>query len=302
MPSSTDPGRTNPSATLSFAVAAAGATATPRSDPAQSQDWWSVARRAPSPGTADGGAPGPAHCGVVVCDGIGSLPGSRAAAEVAADVAARWLAARGPATPPGDVVAEAHARIQKLPGEHGGTTLVAATADETGCAAWFAVGNGAIIEMTAVPVGGGRWTARWVNHLLPQVDEAERLTGHLTVGQRTPSHAAGTLTTPAQVPRVLLVCSDGITSREHAGWGADPDGDVWEPVDPPLVAVIRALASRWDELLLDPSEERDGTGRIDGLLAGVLRDALAGLTADGRLDDDATVAALALLPRHLGRQ
>lgn len=291
MSSCTDPGQGAARATAPFVLGVAGATATPRTDPEESQDWWRLVRRcADAAGQRPAmGVDTPAHCAVVVCDGIGSLPDSRTAAAAAADAAARCLGEAGVAADPGFVVASAHERVQDLDGSDGGTTLVAAAADEHGRAAWIAVGNGAVVEVVAVPGAGGQ-RPRFVEHLLPQVDGSERLTGHLTHGHARPMPASGTLALPAGSPRLLVACSDGITSREHATWGTTADGRIWEPVDTPLAVVLEALVSVWDDLPGRPP------GEVDALLERALSTALASLAADGALEDDATVAVIALVP------
>lgn len=260
----------------SYVLDAASATATARSEAGANQDRVAVVHE-------------PLHCFAVVCDGVGEFSESGAVAERAV-VELRTAVRRG--TPGGDLAAAIREVNDKLQdAARGATTVVAVSASPEGVVSYAYCGNGALLEIGGVPLGNGRTRLVSVNHLLPHVSllrGRETLMSFIPFPSGVPVVSSGNLRVPFGQSRLFLACSDGICSEEDRREG-EVDGTVWREVAGPLAALLDGLTDRWTSLC-------DGPGEPVPLLGCVLQEVLDQLAAAGRLDDDASVAAVFVRP------
>jgi Protein phosphatase 2C len=227
---------------------------------------------------------------VVVCDGVGSYPRSGEVAELVCRLAELHLRESGgaggvaqlPAAVAGSIVDEGI----------GATTLLALAADRDGELGYCMVGNGMVIEAYGLELDEQRTRMCFTELALPQAGIAG---GRPTLASFLPWTEAGPLPSclgtrrlACDRARLFLVCSDGIGSEEERPLGRAPDGTLWRAVDPPLAAVLDALADTWQTLCAcdDPTP----------LLEQTLAAALERLLDEGALEDDATVGALLMRP------
>jgi hypothetical protein len=221
--------------------------------------------------------------GVAICDGVGSLEGSGAVAELCLAHVVEHVAELGPAA----VLTCATAAAAALgdADRDGATTLVAAAVDSAGAAYWTLVGNGSVFELEAVDVRGGRARLAIAELALPQVSYdggRPALRSTLPAPLVDLEVAGGTLLPRAGRSRALLVCSDGIATGEDWREGMSAAGTWVREVPPTLTVVFERLAASWEEMgAAGPQATLDDT--------------LAELLDSGALVDDAS-AGLVLMP------
>jgi serine/threonine protein phosphatase PrpC len=261
-----------------WGVAVAGATATPHTG--MNQDAFSIYEE-------------PDCKGVVVADGVGSLPRSGEAATMGAKGVTDLLRRRE--TTPEEAFTLVNAGISRHLGGDGMTTILSARV--LGSRIEFAwVGNGAFLQVCPAP-----WisesglpadvtsTIVWSNLLVPHIayedgrDRLSRLLGG--PGSAEPDLMVIDITRPG----VFLAVSDGLHSSEQTEVGRDDAGDRWQRLSPSLYQLLVASAT----LLGNPN-----TGAITRSADQVLRDALTVLLEAGELHDDATVAAIVVEPHE----
>lgn len=257
-----------------FEIVAVTAGASPK-DPARNQDRALVFEVEPEPSGA----------GVVVCDGVGSLAGSGDVAERVAQLAAEHVLSFGIAS--GVPACAQYAARALGPVEDGATTLIAVGADEFGFVAFTQVGNGSLFDITVDTDLG-----------TPRLHTAELTTPHVSFADgrpllssflpaRSPEHLAAVsgvlLPCPGRV-RVLIACSDGVATGEERAIGIAPDGSAWRSTPRPLATLLGDLASGWTDVI--------GCEDVTAALGALLQRSLDALTADDRLDDDATVGVV----------
>jgi serine/threonine protein phosphatase PrpC len=227
-------------------------------------------------------------CGIVVCDGVGSKPNSGDVSEAATTAAKALLQEHGWAD---DLVSRVNDQVSQF--EARSTTLLAATGRSTD-GGWLidyaAVGNGSVIEIAAGDGHLNPWMW-WTDHFVPQVDFStgkDTLTGALPCHSDELTWTSGRIRAPYGPARVLLLCSDGIASVENYRTGRMPDGSAWREIPDVLDALLTAAR----QPLLDAAVETGTARRLAQALAGTLDE----FARAGRLDDDATFAALVLPP------
>lgn len=259
-----------------FAVA----TATQRSVPGECQDAAAVV-----PGR-----------GVIVADGVGSLPASRAAAHLAVETFVAATPARAPGAgsldPAVAWVGAAHERILgDLDGAGATTALTAIAGVDVVRVDW--VGNGAALRLVLAPERTGSATAPHLlvqDLVLPHVghehgrDVLERVLGIPGPAPVPDSVVVG----HGSRPSLLLLVTDGVHSVEQLDVGTTSDGGRWIRI-PPVLDRLVALAG---ELLAGAVTEPELHGRLGSLLADLAR--------EGSLTDDAAVGAV-LLPGDIRR-
>lgn len=265
-------------------VVAAVATSTYRDDPAGNQDAAAVLRQ-------------PEGAGVVVADGVGSLPESAAAARWACDVVrSDW---NGPSSAPAGITHADDTVRSRLDGTGACTLLTVAVTEGTAHLAW--VGNGAIYQVAAAP-----WSVRgapatppaddlsgllWVNHVIPHVtfeDGRDRLDA-VVGGPSTLKFVSRVAVRLPPGPSLWLAVSDGVASAETAVMAVEDGGERWQLVRRPLHVLLTAAA----DMLADPEAVLACPAALGARLGSILD----GLRADGLLDDDATVGAVLAVGR-----
>lgn len=262
-----------------FAVNCAVAVASPK-DPADNQD------RARTVLVPDGVA-------AVICDGVGSHAGSGDVADRCVRLASAHVGLEGvrvgvPSC--SDATAEAMVREDGLPG--GATTLLAIGAGHDGQAYFSLVGNGAIFAIEPLSVRDGRAELLRSELAIPQSvmqGSQAALRSFLPAPRFPVEQTAGTLSPRRDRPRILLACTDGVTTAEECRIGHYPStGETWAELLPPFVEVLEGLARTWGDLV---AEEDPST-----VLAGTLQGALDSALERGLLEDDATAAAILIQP------
>lgn len=187
-----------------FRIVPATATVTPRQD-LESQD------RALAFGSESlGGA------GVVVCDGVGSLPGSGSTAELAAGAVRSFMATQDNLVQAvdGSIAAAAEAVRDD---EEGATTMLVLAADTVGSVAYGMVGNGAIIEVLAVEPVDGAWRLHHTDLGFPHIGyELGRpaLQSFLPTSDPGASTESGARRLRPDRHRLFLACSDGLVTED----------------------------------------------------------------------------------------
>lgn len=232
----------------------------------------------------------PAAAGVVLCDGVGSYEKSGAVAEEVATFAAGQLTANGVGG-----FWELERQLAELrPRESdGATTLIAVAAARTGLVGHVLVGNGTLLEIEAREPSSTQTALSWVELALPQISwELGRpaLRSFLPAPSGELEVSIGLRTGASSRARMYLACSDGIASDEERAQAHAPDDTFWKEVPIQLVRVLDAISEQW-LALVDPQAQ--GTER---LLASALEATLADLLDKGQLDDDASLAAVLMLP------
>jgi hypothetical protein len=261
-----------------FRVVPATAAATSREDLA-SQD------RALAFGTEEGPA-----AGVVVCDGVGSLPGSGLTAEAATAAVRAFMADQAdPVAAVAGSVAAAAAAVRE--DEAGATTMLVVVADPEGTVAYGMVGNGAIVEVLAVEPTPGHWRFHHTELAFPDIDyERGRPTLRSFLPSADPDRAVelGARRLRRDRHRLILACTDGLVTEDAPLVLRDErGGGLWRQVPSPLASVLDDIAAGWETLISDPTPELG--------LPLILQNSLTALAEAGRLDDDATLACLLLL-------
>lgn len=263
-----------------FAVDVAVAVASPK-DPADNQD------RARTVLVPDGAA-------AVVCDGVGSHAGSGDVADRCVRLASAHIGLEGAGVGVlscSDATAEAMAREDGLP--DGATTLLAIGAGHDGRAYFSLVGNGAIFAIEPLSVRDGRAELLRSELAIPQsvMDGSQAALRSFVPAPRFPiEQTSGSLSPRRDRPRILLACTDGVTTAEECRIGHYPStGETWAELLPPFVEVLEAFARGWGDFMdaEDPST----------VLAVSLQGALDSALERGLLEDDATAAAILIHPR-----
>ena len=232
--------------------------------------------------------------GVVVCDGVGSLPDSGEVAERVARIAAGHLTDRGlhdGIATCVDAVADAFGHEDD--DGRGRTTMIVVGGDDDGRVAFTFVGNGALLELQGAPLGGGRTRLWWVNHMVPHISYdlgREALSAYLPAASGGPLAGTGTLSVTGEVSRLFLACTDGILSAEDVRTGKMPDGSTWTEVPEPVASLLEDLVERWSDL------QSSETGTSAVRLQETLTTSLEALHGRGLLEDDATVGAVWVRP------
>jgi hypothetical protein len=235
---------------------------------------------------------------VIVADGVGSLPRSGDAAQIAVE-AARWLWGSNGSISEDELFDRVNAAVLAVVGGEGATTMISiAQRKDVVTVAW--VGNGAGLQLAnpTWAVKGESWSdpleadsisLQWTNLVIPHVvyeDGRDRLA--LTLGSSKRVQPDLVAVRVSAAPVLFLAVTDGIHSGEHTELGLDEVGDRWQLVSRPLQAVLaegkRALESAQHE---DFSDDRL-TQRLDNVLGELLSAQL--------LSDDATVAGMLLKP------
>jgi hypothetical protein len=235
---------------------------------------------------------GPGPTGVVVCDGVGSIPGSAAVAEEAAELGAALLSGRevGPAIWNLD-----RRLVRNLPaGAGGATTMVVVCAEPNGVVGHLLMGNGAVLEIVPMEAGPGKVRLLWTSLALPQMANHEgrpALRAFLPPEDGAAEAEKGIRKVPFEAPRLYLACSDGFLSEEEMLEGPAPDGTVWQQVPAAMARLLELLTPEWGNLI---EAARDDAAQR---LADAIASAIAG-PGEGPaiLDDDTTVAALLMRP------
>lgn len=263
-------------------VVAAGASRSPRCDPAANQDAFGIIGE----GTM-----------VAVADGVGSLPRSGEAAALAiSQVTELWLR-------PSSRVTEAYRAadmvVRSALGETGATTLLSARSTARSVElAW--VGNGAIFEICETPWTDGRPPESpgaglcWTNLLVPHLcyEHGRDRLNHL-IGGTLPAQPDSVVLTVTR-PSLFLLVTDGVHSLEQLDTGCDENGDHWVQQTPQvreLLTLAGGIFGRSHDQMPSAQELR-----LD------LETSLDRLQASNLLDDDATVGALFVDPNQRGPQ
>lgn len=270
-----------PVRTVSIAVA----SATPKDDAAGNQDRVGVVR------TPDGGA-------AIVCDGVGSLHESGAVAERCLRSATAHLAHNG--LEHGLPTCAEHASAElavDCAGLNGATTLLAVAADRRGLCSFAAVGNGSILVLEELMSPPDRTALGFAEVTIPHVSPEQggaALRSYLPAGDDRPLEVSlGSLWSSGDTPRLLLACSDGVTTLEDRELGRTSSG-LWQPLTAPFAQVLGALAARWDDMVALPD--------ASDLLEDALRSGLERALALGLLFDDASVGAVLVHPAGTAAQ
>ncbi len=231
------------------------------------------------------------QAGVVVADGVGSVPGSDATAEAAAELAVTLMFGRDV----GSAFLEFDRELERCfrPDRAGATTLVVVRADRDGLVGHFLLGNGAIIEVVPMHTGPGRVRLLWSSVALPQMgtrDGRPALASFLPLPDARVESEKGIRQVPAGVARLYLVCSDGLLSEEDRLEGGAPDGTVWQQVPTLASALLEKLTERWGEIVGSETE------RSAEMLQRCLDEVIDPDRVAGTLDDDTTIGAVLLRP------
>ena len=261
-----------------FTVDAAVATATPKA-PERNQD-----RALAVTVTSER-----AGAVAVVCDGVGAFEASGDVAALCVEHVGAHVGELGVADGVLSCAESAAAALTDISG--GATTLLVVGAETYGRAYFTLVGNGAIFAIEPVDVRGGRANLRVAELALPHVTYAQgrpALRSFLPAPMRPVEESSGVLLPRPGRARVLLACSDGVSTDEDCPVGTTPSGQTWKHLRRPLWAVVDALAGAWVHLLAAPDRSQ--------ALGGVLQGCLDELVAAGAFDDDATVGAVLIGP------
>lgn len=227
----------------------------------------------------------------VVCDGVGGLPNSEIFSRAASAKACELLV-NGTSQIDRVLTDVEHFLSRDLEGEtDGATTLLGAVIDSSGGLEICAAGNGAVLEVSAHDAGVGSYRLMYTNLFLPHVDYSagrETLTSVLDGSGARLSQRVLRSTGDRTLPTAVLLCTDGIHSREDSFAGRAADGSAWEPVGPALDALLGALRDAWGDLVECPE---------DGLPSYLELAVEAMITAaEPHLDDDAGLGVIFTRP------
>lgn len=229
--------------------------------------------------------------GVVVCDGVGSVPESAAMAEEVRDLAAALIS--GHELEP--AIWNLDERLQDaLPaGREGKTTMAVVCAEARGVVGHMLLGNGSILEVVPMEVEPGKVRLLWTSIALPQMggrDGRPALRSFLPPDSGRVEAEKGVRIAPGSAPRLYLACSDGFLSEEDRLEGSAPDGTVWCQVPRFAAQLLEQLTGSWGDLLAQEPEEVTAT--LQGLIERAIQEPLT----DELLDDDTTVGVLYMRP------
>jgi hypothetical protein len=266
-------------ATAQYEVSVAVATATPK-DPDANQD------RASTVLVPDGAAS-------VLCDGVGSYEESGDVAERCLSLACGHIGIEGVGagvTSCADAAADAMSTSEDLP--EGATTLVAVGGATDGTAYFSSVGNGSVFVLEPLSVKEGHAHLMVAELTLPHceiVGSQPALRSFLPAPRIPIETTSGVLLPRSGRSRLLLACSDGVTTGEEtAAIGLDGDGRRWKPILDPFAEMLEMLQEKWVELL--------ATSDQSATLADSVQACLDSMGKRGLLEDDATVAAVLMRP------
>jgi hypothetical protein len=234
---------------------------------------------------------GPGPSGVVVCDGVGSIPGSAEAAEETSELAMALLSERDL----GRAIWNLDRGLERnlSADQEGATTIVVVCANEGGFVGHLMVGNGAVLEVVPMETKPGKVRLLWTSIALPQMgnqDGRPALRSVLPPDTGRVEAEKGFRKVPPGTPRLYLACSDGFLSEEERLEGPAPDGTVWRQVPSGAAHLLELLTSEWAELLAKEPEEASQA------LTRAIETAVEGPAGAAALDDDTTVGALLLRP------
>jgi hypothetical protein len=224
----------------------------------------------------------------IVCDGVGAYEGSGVVAERCAAAVRAHLLAHGMTT----LAASADAAATALADDvDGATTLLAMAVDDDGTLRFLQVGNGAIVAIEAIDERPEQAELHVASLTIPHVAYAGAqlaLTAFLPPTQPDGilPRSAGTLLPGTDRTRLVLACTDGITTPEDTPRGRTRDGTTWQQLTPPFAHLLEVLSGSWETV-------RTGG---DAALADLLQGALDEMLAAGGVEDDATISALAIRP------
>jgi hypothetical protein len=227
----------------------------------------------------------------VVCDGVGSEPGSDATAERVAELAVSLMYGGDVSSSFWEFDRELERRLD-VDG-NGATTLAVVRADPDGLVGHFLVGNGAVIEVVPMETGPGQVRLLWTSIALPRMatrDGRPALASFLPQPDRKLESEKGIRKVPEGAPRLYLICSDGLLSEEDRLEGNAPDGTAWRQVPILMAGLMRRLNGAWTEIL---AADTEGAA---GLLQGCLEETVDPPGQTLMLDDDTSVAAILLRP------
>jgi hypothetical protein len=236
----------------------------------------------------DGGTAG---AGVVICDGVGSLPQSGAVASEVMSLAASHIQGAGVRT--GIWGLEEMAAAHELSSD-GATTLIAVGAEPEGLVSHCFVGNGSLFEIAPQTAAvTSVMNLRWCGLALPQLNWERgqpALESFLPAPEYGFEAEKGCRLTSRLKPRLYLACSDGVATDEDCPRAKTPDGRYWKGIPTRLIGVLDALAAGWQDLLRSDAEQSAS------LLQEILDATLATLFADGAFEDDASVGCVMTRP------
>jgi hypothetical protein len=230
--------------------------------------------------------------GVVLCDGLGSMPESAAVAEEVSERISDHLSGEG--VEKGVWTLERTLEKASFERRDGATTLIVLGATGSGLVGHALVGNGGLVEISPVDAWPSGTRLLWTDIALPQIawsGDRPGLRSVLPPANGSIEAAKGFRFAPAGHAKMYLVCSDGISSEEERDQGPAPNGSSWKETPDLLAALLARIGKEWVSLLqLSPAEAQQA---LQLLLLEVL---VAAESASG-LDDDATVGAVFLRPR-----
>ena len=236
---------------------------------------------------------GPGPTGIVVCDGVGSIPGSATIAEEVAERGVALLSGREV----GQAIWHLDRRVSStLPAAgDGATTMVVVCGEPSGVVGHLLLGNGAVLEIAPMEAGPEKVRLLWTSLALPQMAYREgrpALRSFLPPENGAAEAEKGIRNVPFGIPRLYLACSDGLLTEEERLEGPAPDGTVWQQVPAAAARLLGLVTSEWGTLLR--AEAGDAAGTLTTLIAAAVN---GPDDAPATLDDDTTVGALLMRPR-----
>lgn len=233
----------------------------------------------------------PGSSGVIVCDGVGSAPGSAEVAEEALELAAALISGHRVES----AIWNLDRRLARnLPADRTGkTTMTVVYAEGSGVVGHMLIGNGSILEVVPMEVERGRVRLLWTSIALPQMGGREgrpALRSFLPPPDGRVEAEKGVRRVPPSTPRLYVACSDGFLSEEERLEGHAPDGTVWQPVPEFAVQLMRLLKEAWGDLL---AQEREGAAAT---LRELIERSIQSSDPAAPLDDDTSVGVLYMRP------
>ncbi len=228
----------------------------------------------------------------VVCDGVGSIPRSEEAANLAVQSFAA-SAGRGAGLDQAVSAAIEGVRRSRTPGA---TTLLSLRVTDDRID-FIGIGNGSIVEACYQPADDpdrrGHLVA-WSDHFVPTIDYSsgrETLTGVVTAAASPMEWVKGSVRSRRSCWTIWILCSDGVSTLEERREGTVADGTRWSEIPTPLAAVIESLGRALDQAT-SPTAGRS----LDEVLRATLAETLNEIDGRGELHDDAAVVAVVVPP------